>query len=103
MPQEEAYSICNSFAQPCLPENLPERTNNLLTNMVSERVSTITTANYEAVDTDQEFTISELEDVLHRLKDASPGDDTVCYSIIKNTPLDTSSSDSSTSHSQRGG
>ena len=28
--------------------------------------------------------------------------DTACYSMIKNLPLDTSSSDSSTSHSQRG-
>ena len=55
--------------------------------MVPERVRTITTATYEAVDTDQEFTISELKDVLHRLKDTVLGDDTVCYSMIKNTPL----------------
>ena len=54
------------------------------TNMVPERVRTITTATYEAVDTDQEFTLTELEDVLHRLKDTAPGDDTVCYSMIKN-------------------
>ena len=54
--------------------------------MVPERVRTITTATYEAVDTDQEFTLSELEDVLHRLKDTAPGDDTVCYSMIKNAP-----------------
>ena len=44
--------------------------------MVPARIRTITTATYEAVDTDQEFTLSELEDVLHRLKDAAPGDDT---------------------------
>ena len=60
---------------------------NALTNMVPEPVRTITTASYEAVDTDQEFTLTELEDVLHRLKDTAPGDDTVCYSRIKNTPL----------------
>ena len=41
------------------------------------------------MDTDQEFTISELEGVIHRLKDTAPGDATVCYSIIKNTPLST--------------
>ena len=57
--------------------------------MVQERFRTITTATYEAVDTDQEFTITVLEDVLHSLKDTAPGDDTVCYSIIKNTPLTT--------------
>ena len=57
--------------------------------MVPERVRTVTTATYEAVGTDQEFTISELEDVLYRLKDTAPGDDTVCYSMIKNTPLST--------------
>ena len=57
--------------------------------MVSERVSTITTATYEAVDTDQEFTLAELEYELHRLKDTVPGDDTVCYSMIKNVPLAT--------------
>ena len=57
--------------------------------MVQERVCTITTASYEAVDTDQEFTQSELEDVLHRLKDTAPGYDTVCYSMIKNAPLAT--------------
>ena len=45
---------------------------------------TITTATYEAVDTDQEFTLSELEDVQHRLSDTAPGDITVCYSMIKN-------------------
>ena len=57
--------------------------------MVSERVRIVTTATYEAVDTDQEFTISELEDVLYRLKDTAPGEDTVCYSMIKNTPVST--------------
>ena len=57
--------------------------------MAPERVRTITTATYEAVDTDQEFNLSELEYVLHRLKDTAPGDDTVCYSMIKNTPLAT--------------
>ena len=35
------------------------------------------------------FTLSALEDVLHRLIDTAPGDDTVCYSIIKNAPLAT--------------
>ena len=54
--------------------------------MVPECVRTIITATYEAVDTDQEFILSELEDVLHRLKDTAPG---VCYSIIKNAPLAT--------------
>ena len=48
--------------------------------MVEERVRTITTATNEAVDTDQEFTISEIEDVLDRLKYTAPGEDTVCYS-----------------------
>ena len=43
--------------------------------MVPARVRTFTTATYEVVDTDQEFTLSELEDVLHRLKDTAPGDD----------------------------
>ena len=57
--------------------------------MVPKRVRTVTTATYEPVDTDQEFTISELEDVLYRLKDTAPGKDTVCYSMIKNTPLST--------------
>ena len=88
-PQEEADSLCDSFAQRCSSENLPERTNNILIKMVPERVRTITTASYEAVDTDQEFTLSELENVLHRLKDTAPGDDTVCYSMIKNAPLAT--------------
>ena len=71
--------------------------------MVPERVRTITTATYEAVDTDQEFSLSELEDVLHLLKDTAPGYDIVCHSMINNAPLATShsSSDSSTSHSQR--
>ena len=44
--------------------------------MVREPVRTITTATYEAVDTDQEFTLFELEDVLHRLKDTAPGNQT---------------------------
>ena len=57
--------------------------------MAPERVRIITEATYEAVATDQEFTLSELEDVLHRLKDTAPGDDTVCNSIIRNVPLAT--------------
>ena len=55
--------------------------------MVPERVRTVTTVTYQAVDTDQKFTISELEDVLDRLRDTTPREDTVCYSVIKNTPL----------------
>ena len=88
-PQEEADSPCDSFAQRCSQENLPERTNNILTNLVPERVRTITTATYEAVDTDQELTISGLEDVLDCLNVTAPGEDTVCYSMIKNTLLST--------------
>ena len=87
--QEEADSLCDSFAQRSSSANLPEHTNNMLTNMVPERVRTITTATYEAVYTDQEFTISKLEHVLHRLNDTAPGDDTVCYSMIKKAPLAT--------------
>ena len=67
----------------------PEDTINTLTQMVSARVRAITTAAYELVDTDMEFTLSELEDILYRLKDTVPGDDTVCYSMIKNAPLAT--------------
>ena len=88
-PQEEADSLCDAFAQRCSSTNLPEHTNNILTNMAPERVRAVTTATYEAVDTDQEFTLSELEEVLHRLKDTAPGDDTVCYSMIQNVPLAT--------------
>ena len=58
--QEEADSPCDSFAQRCSPENSPKLTNNILTNMVPERVRTITTATNEAVDTDQEFNLTEL-------------------------------------------
>ena len=73
--QEEADSLCDSFPQQCSPENLPERTNNILTNMVQKCVSTFTTATYE--------------DVLDHSKDIAPAEDTVCYSIIKTTPLST--------------
>ena len=69
--------------------NLPKQTNNVLRGMAPERVRVITEATYEAVATDQEFTLSELEDVLHRLKDTAPGDDTVCNAMIKNVPLAT--------------
>ena len=85
MPQEEADSLCDSS------ENLHEDTINKLTQMAPVCIRTITTAAYEPVDTDQEFTLSELynRDVLYRLNDTAPGDDTVCYSIIKNAPLAT--------------
>ena len=93
--RDSLHTLCHMkrkthyVTQRCSPENLQERTNNILTNMVPDRVLTVTTATYEAVDADQEFTISELEDVLDRLKDTAPGDDTVCYSMIKHTPLST--------------
>ena len=88
-PQEEADSLCDSFAERSSSVNLPEQTSNVLTGMAPERVRVITEATYEVVATDQEFTLSELEDVLHRLKDTAPGDDTVCNSMIKNVPLAT--------------
>ena len=88
-PQAEADSLCDAFAQRSSSTNLPEHTNNILAQLAPERVRTITTATYEAVSTDQEFTLSALEDVLHLLKDTAPGDDTVCYSMIKNVPLAT--------------
>ena len=43
----------------------------------------------EAAETDREFTLSELEELLLHLKDTAPGEDTVCYSIIKNASLST--------------
>ena len=55
--------------------------------MIPAHIRTITTASYEPVDTDQEFTLSELEYILYRLKDTAPEEDTVCYSMIKNTLL----------------
>ena len=88
-PQEEADSLCDSFAERSSSVNLPEQTNIVLRGMAPERVRVITEAAYEAVATDQEFTLSELEDVLHRLKDTAPGDDTVCNAMIKNMPLAT--------------
>ena len=60
-PQEEADSLCDTFAERSSSVILP----------------------------DQEFTLSELEDVLHRLKDTAPGDDTVCNAMITNVPLAT--------------
>ena len=57
--------------------------------MVPECVRTVTTATYKVVDSDQEFTISELEYVLDRLKDAARGEDIVCYSMIRNTSVST--------------
>ena len=57
--------------------------------MAPVRIRTIITADYETVDTDQEYTLSELEDVLYHLNDTAPGDDTVCYSMIKTAPLAT--------------
>ena len=45
------------------PENLPERTNNILTNMVPENVRTITTETYEAVDTNHEFIQENGQDI----------------------------------------
>ena len=88
-PQEEADSLCDTFAERSSSVILPEQTNNVLRGMAPERVRVITEATYEAVATDQEFTLSELEDVLHRLKDTAPGDDTVCNAMIKNVPLAT--------------
>ena len=88
-PQEEADSLCDTFAERSSSVILPEQTNNVLRGMAPERVRVITKASYEAVATDQEFTLSELEDVLHRLKDTAPGDDTVCNAMIKNVPLAT--------------
>ena len=44
MPQEEADSLCDSFAQLCSPENLHEETINKLIQMAPARIRTITPA-----------------------------------------------------------
>ena len=59
-PQAEADSLCDAFAHRSSSTNLPEHTNNILAQLAPERVRTITTATYEAVSTDQEFTLSEI-------------------------------------------
>ena len=51
--------------------------NKILRTPPPELVCTITTATYEAVDTEQKFSLIGLKDVLHYLKDIAPGDDTV--------------------------
>ena len=58
-------------------------------NLVPERINIIRTAMNEAAETDQESTLSELEEILRHLKVTAPGLDTVCYSMIKNVPLST--------------
>ena len=90
-PQEEADSLCDSFSQRYSPENLHEDTIAKPTQMAPARIRTITKAAYEPVDTDQEFTFAGLEEVVYRmiLNDIAPGDNTVCYSMIKNAPLAT--------------
>ena len=55
--------------------------------MVPERVDTITAPINEEVDSDNMFTLSELEDILHRLKDIAAGEDSVCYSMKNNAEL----------------
>ena len=87
--QQQPNATTKSTQQRYGEELRQKNEQNVLTNMVQERARTVTTATYEAVYTDQEFTISELEGVLDRLKDTTPGEDTVCYSMIKNTPLST--------------
>ena len=47
------------YVTPMLNDAHRKTYQNTLTNMVPERVRTITTATYEAVDTDQEYTLSE--------------------------------------------
>ena len=81
--QEEAESLCDSFAQRCSQENLHEDTINKLTLMAPARVHTTKTAAWNR------FTLSKLEYVLYRWKDTAPRDDTVYYSMIKNAPLAT--------------
>ena len=41
----------------------------------------------EAAETDREFNLSELEEIMFHLKDTAPGVDTLCYSMINNTSL----------------
>ena len=74
-PQEEADSLCDSFAQRYEPDDTITK----LTQMVPVRFRIFTTAAYEPVDNDQEFTLSELEDVLYILKDTAPGDDCLLF------------------------
>ena len=58
-------------------------------NLIPESISIIRTAMNEAAETDQESTLSELEEILLHQKDTAPGVDTVCHSMIKNVPLST--------------
>ena len=84
-PQEEADRLCTTFIQRSSSDNLPTDT----TKALSDRINTIKTAINKEAETDREFTLSELEEIISHLKDTDPCVDIVCYSMIKNLPLPT--------------
>ena len=86
-PKQEADTICERFTQRCSLQNLPQSTVEQLADDLPRRLLTIRDACTEEKDTNQIFTLSELEAVLVHLKDTTPGEDTICYSMIRNTPL----------------
>ena len=78
--------MCATFIQRASSDNLPEDTTNALADLVPDRIN-IRTAINEETETDREFTLSELEEIISHLKDTVPGVDTMSYSMIKDVPL----------------
>ena len=88
-PKEEANILCDTFIQRSSSVNLPKDTTETLTELFPDRVNIIKTVINKEAETDRNFTLSELDEVISHLKDTAPGIDTVCYSMIKNMPLPT--------------
>ena len=78
-PQEEANRLCATFIQRSFTD-----TTKTLTEFFPNGINLIKTAINKEAETDREFTLSELDEIISHLKDTAPGIDTVCYSMIKN-------------------
>ena len=83
-PQEEANRLCATFIQRSSSDNLPTDTTKTLTEFFPNRINLIKTAINKEAETDRDFTLSELDEIISHLKDTAPGIDTVCYSMINN-------------------
>ena len=65
IPRVEANRMCATFCQRSSSENLPENTTKAQADLIPERI--IRTEMKEAAEKDQEFTLSELDEILlHR-------------------------------------
>ena len=85
-PQLESNKLLSEFVARSSSKQLEEKDVRILQQQQHTRQQRLNEAINSPSDCDRAITISEINNVLKKVRDSSPGDDTISYSMLKNAP-----------------